>query len=388
MYKIGIIVFSSFFINLCNYISQEIEKIQSLEGYFKLYKEEKIDSIIYNKKVNSLGFFISPNADLNDLIVSYISMHFNPIIDYSSGTVYFGSYPQSIIKDEALISELCKKVPNLPTADNSYNWTCGGTYGMPRKDSKVKEYYFDVDINDDGVVEYRGICFLEYSENENNHLKKNKTSTQKITWFLYEPIQWIILGHDTLLSKKIIDCRCWHDNFSNYWCNNNGFYENNRRYSKSAINHWLNGQFINTIYGAIFNKLTRLKVKRLSLLSKEEALQIEKAVSTDYANRLKSNPIIESSSSYWWSNTSYVPENALESYYKNIPQWTYDDRPNSKSNYNFKDFYSIYAINNCGKALKKEAYIFLGVRPSLQLEVKVDIFGSIIFLICDENNKP
>ncbi len=175
----------------------------------------------------------------------------------------FGSYPQSLEKNTAVISALNGKAGTNPTSSNSYNWTSYRYYKLGTKSNFM--WYIDVEYTN-GVGEtskYRGVYFTEYrlksatlsttnvmpnywvydyaSYQQNSTTGYFKTST--VYWFKYEPLQWRILfeyknmGYARILCESVID---------NQPYDFDGEYHNN--YQNSTIRTWLNDTFYNTAF--------------------------------------------------------------------------------------------------------------------------------------------
>lgn len=177
-------------------------------------------------------------------------------------TIYFGSYPQSMVSDSALISTLNGLAGTLPTSSNSRLWTSYGYYIS----GSVSNYMWYIDIENDGE-RYRGVYFTNYrpyyttysSWSGNSYQDDNVYSTNTVYWFKYEPIKWQILeekdGKAFLLCDIAIDSQ-------NYYISSNGntrtidgktVYENNYMYS--TIRSWLNDTFYNTAFSELQKEL-------------------------------------------------------------------------------------------------------------------------------------
>ncbi len=131
---------------------------------------------------------------------------------YKQGDIIeIGSYPQSEVKDEVLLSNL-----------NSLNlkWISYDYYineeGIPVKSDYMKY----ADMNYEGK-KYRAVTFSRYrSKNSksdstaiNSNQYENGYLINEIYWFRYEPIKWTVLDAETglLLCRSVIDSRAFSD---------------------------------------------------------------------------------------------------------------------------------------------------------------------------------
>ena len=187
--------------------------------------------------------------------------------------IYFGSYPQTVVTDDRVKIGLTALAGDLPTAEDSKNWTSYGYY----IEGEVVDYmwYIDLAYNE---VKYRGVYFTSYRPDETHRLSKAANSQQDdngynvstVYWFKYEPIKWRILseanGEALILCEMIIDSReyCNFDEETQqrveYSHNGGNGYANN--YALSDIRAWLNDTFYNTAFSALqkeYIKLTTVK---------------------------------------------------------------------------------------------------------------------------------
>lgn len=71
--------------------------------------------------------------------------------------VWFGSYPQSEVKDQKLISSLLRSIKNLPTPNNPHNWT---SYNYIIND-KIVDFMWYIDVERNGE-KFRGVYFTQF----------------------------------------------------------------------------------------------------------------------------------------------------------------------------------------------------------------------------------
>ncbi len=175
--------------------------------------------------------------------------------------IYFGSYPQTLVRDSALSSAL--------GSYSSNTWTSYGYY----KNGSISNYMYYTDKEYNGE-KYRGVYFTEkrpyYTTGSNigstpnnwaydivssSNYKTYNTST--VYWFKYEPIKWKIVkeqsGYATLVADLILDSQNYYisDTTSqttrtDYQGNSASAYSNNYQYS--TIRTWLNVTFYETAF--------------------------------------------------------------------------------------------------------------------------------------------
>ena len=192
-------------------------------------------------------------------------------INYQAGDIIeFGSYPQSEVKDEALIAELNAISPEWEDW-TSYGYYRGNEneiayYGIYYNDdySTIKENYWKyIDVSLEGV-KYRGVRFLKYRPYHTHYFPNNSNSLQKengyfiseIYWFKYEPISWIVLNPDTglLICETILDSQPFSNTVYKAEVINPKFYNDNEfknfanNYETSSIRQWLNNDFYNVAF--------------------------------------------------------------------------------------------------------------------------------------------
>ena len=174
--------------------------------------------------------------------------------------IQFGTYPQTEVKDEALIAELNALAPEWN------RWTSYGYYsGTDDYGSMVQgDWMRYVDIKHDGN-KYRGVKFTQYRPYGTNftsldrHQDANGYSTNTVYWFIFEPIDWRVLDPATglVMCETIIDSQPYSNTVyfnssesdSTYAYFNDSSYKNYASdYETSSIRQWLNDVFYNTAF--------------------------------------------------------------------------------------------------------------------------------------------
>ena len=214
-------------------------------------------------------------------------------------------------------------------------------------------YYKDVDIDNNGTYDYRGVYFTQYRPyNYSSFISKDRTyqddngySTNTIYWFSYDPIEWDILtessGKALIIANLILDSQDYYPNSSESSFSHNGGtgYANN--YELSAIRKFLNDNFYNTA----FNELQKAFIEttivdnsasstgtnpnkyacnntndKMFLLSYEEATTYytsstaRQAEGSDYAKCQGLDVYKSNGNSYWWLRSSPYSNHAYYGY--------------------------------------------------------------------------
>lgn len=187
-----------------------------------------------------------------------------PIRLDEDGTVLFGSYPQTLVTDDEVLSGL----DALDLTWNSYGYLSGGdTYGTMKSGDWMQ--YADATFQGD---KYRAVQFSEYRpnwicgsfpNNDDNHVKQqqdNGYNRDTVYWFMYEPIRWKILdeGKGLLVSDLILDsqsiCNALYEKPEDAEAEMAQHYQDAactilaQDYTVSSIRDWLNSDFLNTAF--------------------------------------------------------------------------------------------------------------------------------------------
>lgn len=251
--------------------------------------------------------------------------------------VWFGYYPQTCLnpnlqdgKNADLINELKELAGDLPTLDtpdhyeatkdstkwNNYsdyyiypagswlkvetviNYNTGTTTNKYTYLNAPHMWYIDIDYDEDGRFDYRGVLIYNYRTDEIDE-KKSATSSSythqddnyfgsssayRTYWFKYEMIEWDILESNNGSYKMIANLALDSQNFS----------LGSNNYDSSYIRSFLNDDFYNTAFNtlekSIMNKMSiNSNNDYVTLLTSEEAESYYQEVSnrwtkaTDYA---------------------------------------------------------------------------------------------------------
>ena len=288
--------------------------------------------------------FNMPGTDVT-IVLNY------DIYTMNENKIYFGSYPQTRVEDNNIISQLNTSAGELPSVGNNNSWTDYGYY----IDSNVESYmwYIDIDQNNDGANDYRGVYFIKYRPFGTTQpvgisygwQDDYKLNTNTVYWYKYEPIEWDILkeedGKALIISNLIIDSQDYCHESSNTVFDHNGGegYANN--YALSSIRKWLNETFYNTAFRTLEKELINLtevdnsKATTINSTSDEYVCEntndnifllsysevglyypnpeSRQCLSTDYAKCQGLKYYNNIDSSIWWTRSPYNKTNITDS---------------------------------------------------------------------------
>ena len=181
--------------------------------------------------------------------------------------IYFGTYPQTLVSDDTIISVLNTKVGDLPTDTDTKAWTDYNYYISSSIASFM--FYQDIDYDNNGTYDYRGVYFIQYrpydysssSSTSYTYQDDNGYSTNTIYWFSYDPIEWDILsesnGKALIIANLILDSQDYYPSNSLSSFSHNGGTGYASNYELSNIRKFLNDNFYNTA----FNDLQKSLIK-------------------------------------------------------------------------------------------------------------------------------
>lgn len=176
--------------------------------------------------------------------------------------IQFGSYPQTKVTDETILTALNEAVPEWDSWTSYGYYTGTGSTGTMVQGDWMR--YTDVMY---GGNKYRGVKFTQYrpdwtyvtSSSSNSYQDDNGYSTNTVYWFKFEPIDWRILDPATglVMCETIIDSQPYSNTIyyvssaiSRYAYFNDASYNANYAsdYETSSIRYWLNNDFYNTAF--------------------------------------------------------------------------------------------------------------------------------------------
>ena len=233
--------------------------------------------------------------------------------------VYFGLYPQSQEIDNDIITSLNELVGTPLSQNDEYIWNDYGYYANGSIASYM--WYIDVDNNNDGINDYRGVYLssyraISYERSNNESIQKIRNyKLNNIYWFRYEIIKWNIIktqdGKAMIISNIILDSQDFYpSNTQNTFTHNGGTgYVND--YNLSNIRVWLNSSFYNTAFNEL-EKGTICEEEEIGYKKYDKVFLISWEEST-LLSREKTNEI---------SGTSYALMQGLSEYGEYSNWWT------------------------------------------------------------------
>ena len=193
---------------------------------------------------------------------------------YQTGDIIeFGTYPQTKVTDEAIISALDAI---------EKEWVSYGYYrgtGISNDGSMTtSDYMWHADIIFDGIT-YRAVQFSQFRPSQSylpiqtgggvSYQDENDYYINNIYYFRFEPLQWRVLdaNEGLLISERIIDSQAYNNYFlqsnNEVWGDENQTYYASD-YANSSIREWLNDVF----YITAFDSSQQLKIKNTQLENK------------------------------------------------------------------------------------------------------------------------
>lgn len=187
--------------------------------------------------------------------------------EYNVGdTVVFGSYPQSKVTDENIISSLNQLLSDDDFTDKKY-YIGDGTVGS----QKLESYYFVADKYFNGE-KYRAVRFTKYRPTATHYPCPSESSNQytnigyfkdNVYWFKYDPIVWKILdpASGLAVSDRLIDSQAFdNENF------------NPESFESSTICSFLNNEFYNTAFEENEKEAINSADNKIRLLTSSDAV--------------------------------------------------------------------------------------------------------------------
>ena len=230
-------------------------------------KEEKV---LVSEKQNELVAMIDKNKDgIYDTIISSSNEKLE-----KGKCIKLGSYPQTEVTDATTL----KKLNSLSINWNSYDYS----YGKSITDSTqatTSDYMQYADIVYGGE-KYRAVKMSQLRPSINYYPSSTTYSEQddngydnlnKVYWFKYEPLKWIVLDSTSglVMCKNVIDSQEFNKKIfdDKYGDSNHNHFANN--YEQSSIRNWLNKDFYNIAFSSADK--THIEEKTLSNVAYDKA---------------------------------------------------------------------------------------------------------------------
>ena len=258
---------------------------------------QKVCGIFLSALMLSCGLFAFSNVGL--------------AADYETGNVIaFGNYPQTLISDETLISEL-----DAESAEATWQ-------PMWYTSNSANEAYFYKDVFL-GENEYRAIRF---SSIHSGAQSRYGYETNTVYWFRFDPVEWTVLDPESglLIANAILDTQPYnHTVYSGQYADEAHLYYLNN-YAHSTIRTWLNGTFSETAF-------SEEEADILIVREQDNSMPGMDAYYTQYACENTSDPVFlpsyeEVGNEEWFADdnsrirggTAYARALGVENYYNQV----------------------------------------------------------------------
>lgn len=207
----------------------------------------------------SFSFFLALMITVSAIVTNASAIEADEFFD--GATVEFGSYPQSKVTDETVLSDL----NSLELTWTYYDYYAGTSTQHPNQSviGSMKQLdfmkYCDVELNGE---KYRAVCMEKYRPNnttlvssaDNSLIDNYGYKLRTVYWFKYEPIIWTVLDAESgvMISTKSIDAQAFNNN---QYSKNNLIYSDKYTnfaddYSTSSIRNWLNNDFFSIAFSS------------------------------------------------------------------------------------------------------------------------------------------
>ncbi|MGN0814660.1 MAG: DUF6273 domain-containing protein [Candidatus Coproplasma sp.] len=177
---------------------------------------------------------------------------------YTAGDIVsFGSYPQDLVEDSAVLAALDGLKGTLPSAEGGGDWISYGYYDG----GAVADYAYYKDV-ESGGVKYRGVYLTAYrpyysglsADAEHSYIDES-FSTEQVYWFAYSPVRWTLLAYKDgvmfLNAQRCIEAQPFQDVYgvsgSDYVIEGSETYVND--WESCSLRTFLNGTFYDTAFG-------------------------------------------------------------------------------------------------------------------------------------------
>ncbi len=272
--------------------------------------------------------------------VIFVTIIFSTLLISSSegeNEIYFGSYPQTILTDDEIISEL----EEIKTESwTSFNYYCGdGNVDSAHSEDYAK--YQDVIYNGE---KYRGIIFesfrptYTYKEKLDSHHAGYLPN--QIYWFKFEPIKWLPLDgeNNCFVTEKAIDTQP-------FICEQS---EEPINFESSSIRNFLKYQF----YSWAFTESQKVLLNQFSNNTYVKLLTIDDIYNNGYIrNDLTAKP------------TEYTRINGMKVTNGVVAYWLEDSEDSIETE---EKYYS--SVSYEGAVVGREVFVLRGIRPVIKLD--------------------
>ena len=297
--------------------------------------------------------------------------------------IYFGYYPQTLETNDTIISDIESKITpfNGPADAASKGWLKQIDYAANA--TREAYYYRDIDLDSDGVKDYRAIHIYKYK-----NYKTSQAYTGEVSWyhdtsaftegstyyFKYEEIKWDILeekdGKAYLYASLALDAmyyeNCADNKDTKYIHGGQNGYANN--YELSAIRKWLNEDF----YNLAFNDIEESIIEQISV---SNGLSSTTDTSNDYVCGITNDYVyllsVKEVETYYPEADSRIYTKAILSDYAKIQDADFEQvllrSPDRKYAYNIRFINNQLSHGDIGDASAN--YALYAIRPVIVIKL-------------------
>lgn len=182
----------------------------------------------------------------------------DPTCDEDGQTLTLGTYPQSRVEDEVLLSSLNESTPSLPSSEDPGSWSSLPLYKDGEKGSVG--FYYDLTLEGE---DYRAVYLLDYpdirvygsnsSDGQWAEYQRGDYLRIGLSYFKFDPIEWTVrAGVDNshvVVADKILDVSPFSSKSESWSVDGVMVYPNN--YAYSDIRTFLLGSFYKTAFDEV-----------------------------------------------------------------------------------------------------------------------------------------
>ena len=294
---------------------------------------------------NSINIFVDKNVNVEaKLSDGYLRDNDN---------IYFGSYPQTLVTDTVLIKAIGNYINTLQYDPINFSFSSVFVYfeGKDKTQTKCMKYC-DVDINNDGINDYRAIIFTDYRINYDSFTPVQSAyyslqddygyELNTTYYFKYTPLKWDILNEDddvvTLISNSILDNQMYR------------YYSSSPTsdlilYYYSDIRNWLNDDFYNLAFNSLEKNI--MNIRSITNVDEHNGTTNEGTTFNDYVYLPSYTEILNYSNKNSFLLTDYAKIQNADTLYMTRTNSNYDCQIyyyDSTSGFNYKNITKNFGI--------------------------------------------
>ena len=228
------------------------------KGEKPYYIPDNLNRVVFENRIYRLNFIgWDKKIDVINQDTIYTATYDKTEMDIfvDGDNYYFGYYPQSLEENQTIIDTLNEKAGTLPTSTNNYDWINYYDFytGFSSETYPTTMWYIDIDIDEDGLLDYRGVYFTEYrrisydTSSQSSNQKTNGLELEHTYWYKYEVLKWkkvkTIDDDVIIICDNVIDSQPYCAVCSTSAFTHNGGNTPSDVYEFSDIRKWINNYF-------------------------------------------------------------------------------------------------------------------------------------------------